>query len=136
MGGRHWLSSDETADLGYNVTNAILLSVADGSPGDVILIEQQLPVCGLPGPNNNLGPTEWLQSVFDAIQMAVANRITVVETAGNGGVNLDQAACDRLFDRTFRDSGAILVGAGGAPGGLDRQRLPDSCYGDRLDVQG
>ena len=134
------LAPANTLHLGYNVANAILLSVRDGSPGDVILIEQQIPVCGLPGPcggpGGNCGPTEWDQSVFDVIQMAVANRITVVETAGNGGVNLDQAACDRLFDRTFRDSGAILVGAGGAPGGLDRQRLSFSCYGDRLDVQG
>jgi hypothetical protein len=134
------LAPANTLHLGYNVANAILLSVRDGSPGDVILIEQQVPVCGLPGPcfgpGGNCGPTEWDQSVFDVIQMAVANRITVVETAGNGGVNLDQAACDRLFDRTFRDSGAILVGAGGPPDLLDRQRLSFSCYGDRVDVQG
>jgi serine protease len=128
------LAPAETANLGYDPANAILLSVADGSPGDVILIEQQVDVCGLP--DGDFGPAEWVQSVFDVIQTAVANRITVVETAGNGGVNLDQAACDRLFDRTFRDSGAILVGAGGAPGSLDRQRLSFSCYGDRLDVQG
>ena len=127
------LAPANTLQLGYNVANAILLSVDDGSPGDVILIEQQVDVCGLP--DGYYGPTEWVQSVFDAIQTAVANRITVVETAGNGGVNLDQAACDHKFDRTVRDSGAILVGAGGAPGGVDRQRLSFSCYGDRLDVQ-
>ena len=134
------LAPADTAIAGYNVANAILLSVRNGSPGDVILIEQQTPVCGLSGPcdgpGGNCGPTEWVQSVFDAIRTAVANRITVVETAGNGGVNLDQAACGRLFDRTFRDSGAILVGAGGAPGSLDRQRLAFSCYGARVDVQG
>jgi hypothetical protein len=131
------LAPANTVNLGYNVANAILLSVADGSPGDVILIEQQVPVCGLP--DGNYGPFEWEQSVFDVIQTAVANRIAVVETAGNGGVNLDQAACGTVFDRTVRDSGAILVGAGGSPGPpdfLDRQRLWFSCYGDRLDVQG
>ena len=126
-----------TINLYFNPANAILLSVRDGSPGDVILIENQTDVCGLPGACDvNCGPLEYIQSVFDAIKTAVANGITVVETAGNGSVNLDQAACDHKFDRTFRDSGAILVGAGGAPGRFDRQRLGYSCYGDRLDVQG
>ena len=135
------LAPANTLVLGYNVANAIVLSVRDGSPGDVILIEQQIPVCDLPGPcdgpeGGNCGPFEWDPPVFDAIQTAVSNGITVVETAGNGGVNLDQPACQDKFDRTFRDSGAILVGAGGPPGHLDRQRLDFSCYGDRLDVQG
>jgi serine protease len=128
-----------TMNLGYNPANAIILAVADGSAGDVILIENQTPVCGGPCDDETqvgCGPLEAISPVFDAIQTAVANRITVVETAGNGAVNLDQDACDRLFDRTFRDSGAILVGAGGAPGSLDRQRLSFSCYGDRVDVQG
>jgi serine protease len=127
-----------TMNLGYNPANAIMLAVADGSAGDVILIENQTPVCGGACGEDQVGcgPLEAISSVFDVIQTAVANRITVVETAGNGGVNLDQAACGRLFDRTFRDSGAILVGAGGAPGRVDRQRLSFSCYGDRLDVQG
>src|SRR5439155_683499 len=127
-----------TMRLGYNPANAIMLAVADGSAGDVILIENQTPVCGGECGKDQVGcgPLEAISPVFAAIQTAVANRITVVETAGNGGVNLDQAACHRLFDRTFRDSGAILVGAGGAPGSRDRQRLSYSCYGDRLDVQG
>jgi hypothetical protein len=135
------LAPADTAILGYNVANAILLSVANGSPGDVILLEQQTAVCGGACGENQVGcgPLEAISSVFDVIQTAVANRITVVETAGNGGVNLDQAACGDTFDRTVRDSGAILVGAGGSPGrpgSLDRQRLSFSCYGDRLDVQG
>ena len=126
------LAPANTANMGYNPANAILLAVADGSPGDVILIEQQYPVCGL----TSFGPSEWLQSVFDAIQTAVANRIVVVEAAGNGNANLDQAACGTTFDRTVRDSGAIIVGAGGPPGGTDRERLSFSSYGDRVDLQG
>ncbi len=122
-----------TEIAGYNPANAILLVVEAGSPGDVILIEQQYPVCGL----SAYGPSEWVSSVFDAIQTAVANGFIVVEAAGNGNVNLDQAGCAGLFNRTVRDSGAILVGAGG-PGasGLDRQRLSFSTYGSRLDLQG
>jgi serine protease len=134
------LAPVKTANLGYNPANAILLAMADGSPGDVILIEQQFPVCGLSGPctgpGGNCGPSEWVQSVFDAIQTTVAIGFVVVEAAGNGGVNLDQAACDTKFDRTMRDSGAIIVGAGGPPAGLDRQRLPFSSYGSRVDLQG
>lgn len=122
-----------TANLGYNPANAILLAVADGSPGDVILIEQQANVCGL----SAFGPTEWISSVFDAIQTAVANRFVVVEAAGNGNVNLDQAACGATFNRNVRDSGAIIVGAGQPPSsGSDRQRESFSTYGSRVDLQG
>jgi len=127
-----------TVNLGYNPANAILLAVDAGSPGDVILIENQTAVCGGECGEDQVGcgPLEWIQSVFDVIQTAAASHITVVETVGNGGVDLDQPACDHKFDRTVRDSGAIFVGAGGAPGKLDRQRLEFSCYGDRVDVQG
>jgi hypothetical protein len=129
-----------TVNLGYNVANAILLAAADGKAGDVILMETQTAVCNA-GPCDQTqvgcGPSEWSQAVFDAIQTAVANRITVVEAAGNGNVNLDQAACNSRFDRTQRDSGAIIVGAGGPAGGTtDRQRLNFSSYGSRVDVQG
>jgi hypothetical protein len=118
---------------GLNVANAILLAVDDGSPGDVILIEQQCSVCGL----GSYGPVEWNQAEFDAIQTAVANRFVVVEAAGNGDVDLDQAVCLTRFDRTVRDSGAIIVGAGMPPGsGSDRERQQDSSYGSRVDLQG
>lgn len=126
------LAPSVTTNLGYNPANAILLAVADAEPGDVILLEQQMGVCGGLG----LGPIEESQPVFDAIQTAVANRITVVEAAGNGGVDLDHADCGTTFDRTDRDSGAIMVGAGEPPGASDRERRGISSYGDRVDVQG
>jgi len=105
------LAPANTQVLGYNPANAILLAVADGAAGDVILIEQQTPVCGL----QQYGPLEAVTSVFDAIQTAVAHGLVVVEAAGNGAVNLDQAACGNIFNRSARDSGAIIVGAGGLP---------------------
>lgn len=126
------LAPANTANLGYNPANAILLAVADGEAGDVILIEQQFWVCG----TGSFGPSEWISSVFDAIQVAVANGLVVVEAAGNGSVNLDQASCNDNFDRSVRDSGAIIVGAGGPPGSSDRERLSFSSYGSRVDVQG
>ena len=36
----------------------------------------------------------------------------VVEAAGNGAVELDAPECEGWFDRSVRDSGAIIVGAG------------------------
>ena len=51
-------------------------------------------------------PTETDSAVFDAIQTAVWKGITVIEPAGNGSINLDNAGVTRNFD-----SGAILVGA-------------------------
>ena len=127
------LAPANTANLNYNPASAILLAAADGSAGDVILIEQQFPVCGFP----NFGPLEWLASVFNAVQTAVANGLVVVEAAGNGAVNLDHAACGTVFDRAVRDSGAIIVGAGRPPSsGADRQRESFSTFGSRVDVQG
>ena len=83
------------------------------------------------------GPIEVVSPVFDAIQTAVANGFVVVEAAGNGSVNLDQAACGTTFDRTVQDSGAIIVGAGQPPSsGADRQRATFSTFGSRVDVQG
>ncbi len=133
-GAKIGLAPANTLNLGYNPANAIILAVANGSAGDVILLEQQFPVCGL---SDSFGPIEVLSSVFDAIQTAVAQGFVVVEAAGNGGVNLDQAACSGVFDRTLQDSGAIIVGAGQSPSsGADRQREGFSSFGSRIDLQG
>jgi len=130
------LAPANTSNLGWNPANAILLAAADGLPGDVILVEQQTWVCGL----GMLGPSEWEQPVFQAIQTATALGLVVVEAAGNGGVNLDQSACAGRFDRSAYDSGAIVVGAGQPPAsGYDRQRESSSSwassYGSRVDAQ-
>lgn len=134
------LAPANTDDLGYNPANAIALAVADGSAGDVILIEQQTCVCDIacPGMGSQFGfgPSEWIQSVFDATQAATAAGFVVVAAAGNGSADLDQEGCDDKFDRGTRDSGAIIVGAGGSPTFTDRQRLGFSSYGSRVDLQG
>ena len=82
--------------------------------GDVILIEQQMCVCGRTcnAQCSGCGPVEWQQATFDAISLATAQGISVVEAAGNGAVQLDAPDCLGLFDRNVRDSGAIIVGAG------------------------
>lgn len=129
------LAPANTDDLGYNPANAITLAMNAGSAGDVILIEQQTCVCeqtcntGQVG----LGPSEWVQSVFDVTETATAAGFVVVAAAGNGSVDLDQEGCDGRFDRSVRDSGAIIVGAGSSAA---RDRLNFSSFGSRIDLQG
>lgn len=76
---------------------------------------------------------EYWQASFDAIQNHTANGRIVYEAAGNGGMDLDNAVYANRFQRWFRDSGAILCGAG-VPG--TRANECFSNYGSRLDLQG
>jgi hypothetical protein len=96
-----------------------------------VLIEQQTV-----GPDGGTAyvPLEWTQSGFDAIKLLSDMGVVVVETGGNGYENLDQANMNGLFDRTKRDSGAIVVGAGSS--GTDHTPLAYSSWGSRVDVQG
>jgi len=89
-------------------------------PGNVILIEQHTvgPITGRPCPSATCGcdgweyvPMEYYPECFDIIRRATANGIIVVEAAANGGQNLDAALYQNRFNRTIRNSRAILVGA-------------------------
>ncbi|GAA3734215.1 hypothetical protein GCM10022225_15710 [Plantactinospora mayteni] len=99
-------------------------------PGDAVLIEQQTV-----GPNGGTRyvPAEWVQSVFDATLLLSQLGAVVVATGGNGGENLDAPEFQGRFNRSVRDSGAIMVGAGSS---TNRSRLSFSVYGSRLDLQG
>lgn len=117
----------------YNVAEAIVLATEHLDAGDVLLIEQQGWVDSI------FLPVEIDPAVFDAIALAVAEGIVVIEPAGNGSCDLDPPAWDGWFDRSVRDSGAIIVGGGASPesGYTPRSWFPvGSCYGDRIDVQG
>lgn len=124
----------------WNVPGAIALAVANLNAGDVILLEQQWDYTGSGG----YVPVEWWlnyspnpqtnNAVYAAIVNAVANGIHVVEAGGNGGINTDSMVW-------FGDSGAIIVGAGGAyTGGTypqgNLERLSFSSYGSRFNLQG
>jgi hypothetical protein len=115
-----------------DTANAIADAVANMSPGDVLLIEAQErdPVSGTYD-----WPAEILQANYDWISTATAAKgIVVVEAAGNGGHNLDarkDASGKKIFDRSVRDSGAIIVGAGSWE--FPHIKLGFSNYGKRID---
>ncbi|MEW6050155.1 MAG: S8 family serine peptidase [Candidatus Zixiibacteriota bacterium] len=125
-----------------STADALYTAVANLTPGDLILIELHAP-----GPHYNfqsrpdqLGYVcmEYWQANFDAIQYAWANGITVIEAAGNGAENFDdQTLYAQLFDTTYRNSHAIIAGAGYPnTSGLDLQRQSFSNYGERVNLQG
>lgn len=119
----------------WNVPGALAVAIANLSAGDIILLEQQWDYTG----NNGFVPIEWWMNyypgpqtyngVYAAIVNAVANGIHVVEAGGNGNVDTD-------YMTWFGDSGAIIVGAGGAYSWNDLERLSFSSYGSRFNLQG
>jgi subtilisin family serine protease len=103
---------------------------------NLILIETQIPdpwgrlIYGL--------PAEVEPAVFDMIQLANRQGITVVEAAGNGGHPLDTWSdpwCCHPLRRCLRnDSGAILVGAcNPSDNGPLRTDDGSTNYGERID---
>lgn len=126
----------------YTVAAAINNATESLRAGDVLVIEQHYP-----GPVGNLRcnedcgncgqfgyvAMEYFPAEFDAIVTATARRMVVVEAAGNGQMNLGAGRYERRFDPQFRDSGAILVGAG-----RSGRRAP-MCwtnFGQRVDMHG
>ena len=123
-----------TASIGRSdAADAIDAAARALHAGDVLLVELQ----GY-GPRGRFVPVEYWDDIFDAIHAATARGVVVIEAAGNGGEDLDHKIYKGKFDRRVRDSGAIMVGAGGPPrlGFRDRERLDFSNYGARVDVQG
>jgi len=138
------------ADIGMisvsdiSTSEAIMLAVDNLERGDIILIELHSP-----GPHYNfqyredqLGYIcmEYWQDNYDAMLYAWARGLIVVEAGGNGDENFDDTNIyGQLFDTTYRNSHAIIVGAGVPPDdehGVDRSRLDFSNYGERVNLQG
>jgi hypothetical protein len=119
--------------IGSNRPNAMLAAIAALSFGDVLLLEAQLDHRGF----INM-PIEVLDAEFNTIRLATALGIVVVEAGGNGANDLDayeDEAGNFVFNRTFRDSGAIMVGA--ASSTVPHARIEDvSNFGDRIDCYG
>jgi len=121
--------------LTYSIAAAVDAATALLEAGDVLLIEQQVQRDGV------LLPVSADAATFDAIALAVAKGIVVVEPGANGGADLDSPVYGGWFDRSVRDSGAIMVGGGASPSsGLTPRSYyssgTGSSYGSRVDVQG
>jgi outer membrane protein assembly factor BamB len=108
--------------------------------GDILVVEQHYPEPPIPGVTCTMNcgqfgylPAESVQAVYDSIRLATAKGIVVVEAAGNGSMNLDNAFYSGRFNRSVRDSGAIMVGAGGSS---NRLAWGWSNFGTRVDLQG
>ncbi len=142
------------AAMTYNLAEALRQAADSLRPGDIILIEQQYG-----HPTRGWITVEWWPAEFDAIRYAIARGVIVVEAAGNGGNNLDDAIFNtpitgfpsgwtNPFNRANRDSGAVVVGAGNPPPGThgrsgqpgepytDRARCGFSNFGAMVDAQG
>lgn len=137
---------------------AIRLAADRLRAGDIMLLEIHRP-----GPRFNFErrsdqrgyiAVEWWPDDYAAIAYAVAKGIVVVEAAGNGAENLDDALYNQRpsgFPQSWRNpfnidnpsSGAVLVGAGAPPPGTHGRdhgpncsRLGFSNFGARVDAQG
>lgn len=120
--------------------NAINIAASNLNPGDIILIELHAlgPDSGLVCECNcsqfEYIAMEYWQGNFDAIQSATANGIIVVGAAGNGSMNLNSTIYGGNFDRSVRDSGAIMVAA--ATSSVPHNPHCWTNYGNRIDSYG
>lgn len=76
-------------------------------------------------------PVELEPAIFDAIRAATCLGISVVEPASDGGLDLDEEPLAGAFDRSQRDSEAIVVGAREA---ARAEVLAASNRGSRIDA--
>ncbi len=144
--------------VGNSSAGAIRKAADRLSAGDIILLEihRAGPRFNFQGRADQAGyiAIEWWPDDFAAILYATSRGILVVEAAGNGAQNLDDAIYSvrpagfpaswrNPFNRANPQCGAILVGAGAPPPGThgrnhgaDRSRLDFSNFGAAVDAQG
>ena len=130
-----------------SIPNAIIAAIAQMDFGDVLILEAQVNVATSGDPQ--YGPVETIEANYEAIRLATALGMVVVEAGGNGtnnggtpAVNLDtyqNSAGLRILWRSvgnadFRDSGAIIVAA--ASSSAPHTRLAYSTFGQRIDCYG
>jgi hypothetical protein len=116
-------------DTSLHVADAITAATAAMPVGDLLLLEVQR--------SSLLLPTETDPADADAIKLAVANGIIVVEAAGNGTQDLDswtnsmgQTTLNRSSPQ-FQDSGAIMVAQSVST--VPHHPSPFSNFGSRID---
>lgn len=135
-------------DEGTNLAEALQVAL-DRPAGDIVLIEVQ---SRLPSPHQDLlAPVEAHPVVYELVASAVRAGVVVIEVGGNGTTGPDDGGgltpaldMDRivvasddappapLFDRDYRDSGAIIVSA--ATDDPVPRRLAYAPRGRRIDL--
>lgn len=110
------------------ITRGIKRATQVLSAGDVLVIEQHME-----GPDTaKYTAVEYWDEIFAALKEATDRGILCIEAAGNGNSDFDSKAYQGKFDLKVRDSGCIMVGAGG----LTHDRMWFSNYGSRIDAYG
>jgi hypothetical protein len=124
---------------GPNDSDAILAAITCLDAGDILLLEMQtFYAMG----SNKVWPAEVQEATFQAIRLATALGIIVIEAAGNGdtyrmkGNDLDRYLFNNKNwlnprSKDFRDSGAVMVAA--ASMDVPHSKLRSSNYGRRID---
>jgi enediyne biosynthesis protein E4 len=148
--GSYFIIPGPPIDTIWDLPAAIGYAINALTAGDVILLEHQWDYGDPTTAYTDYIPIEWWTNsypggqsnngVYIAIQNAIANGINVVEAGGNGGAPAGTGYNTGLLG-WCGNSGAIIVGAGGAyMGGVwpegDLQRISWSSYGPRYDLQG
>jgi Subtilase family len=121
-----------------NDADAVIAALTYLNFGDILLLETQ---SFFSIRNNKIWPAEVQEATFQAIRLATALGIIVIEAAGNGdltstaGNDLDFFTINkkRIFNpagKDFRDSGAIIVAA--ASWNVPHKRITYSNYGKRI----
>jgi len=133
-----YVMSQWRPDGTFNTADAIIAAIDHLDFGDIILLEAQAFDILHSG---NVWPVEAMDAVFQAIRLATALGMVVIEPTGNGlrrtGNDLDLFVdCKRgnIFNRSFdsfHDSGAIVVAA--ASSDIPHTRINYSNYGSRID---
>jgi hypothetical protein len=115
----------------FNIADRIAAATATLGLGDVLLLEVQVPGT-VDGRRSVIAP-ESEQGIFEAIRLATAVGITVVEAAGNGNALLDNfiAGGQRVLSRGVRESGAIMVGS--STSAVPHSKFATSNFGTRID---
>ncbi|ARF68056.1 hypothetical protein B7C51_09770 [Paenibacillus larvae subsp. pulvifaciens] len=108
--------------------DAIASAAKEMNPGDVLVLTWGYRDGGRP---------ENTPDIFEAIKFATDKGITVIQSAGNSSVNLDEYTVNGKYvmnrnSPDFKDSGAIIVG--GASSDEPHKRRKSSGYGSRVDV--
>lgn len=121
---------DASTNSTGHIASAIVSAICGLDTGDVLLVELQR--CGL--------PVEIDAADFDALRLAVASGIVVIEAAGNAGKNLD-SYCDESRGYMLNpnskdyqgDSGVTIVGSSESPvDGNGHKKMALSNSGKRV----